>query len=455
MVRDKRPKSKKSPPAKKSPAALKSRGARMTIKGQSGDSSPVKPNDVSFPVVGIGASAGGLEAFTRLLQHLPVDTGMTFVLVQHLDPVHESALTKLLSKATTMPVREVTNNTRVQPNQVQIIPPNTSLTIAEGVLKLQPRRKTDGQHRPIDHFFHALAEDSHERAISVILSGTASDGTLGCEAIKAEGGITFAQDESAKYDSMPRSAVAAGCIDFVLSPEEIGKELARIARHPYVRSSDEQITASDLEEGLPDSPQVKTKTGAKEDPFKKILVLLRNSTGVDFSLYKPNTINRRITRRMVLGKAKTLDAYLRHLRGDAMELDALYRDLLIGVTGFFRNPEAFEVLKRSVFPKLLKNRSSNDTTRVWVLGCSTGQEAYSIAMAYLDLPERQTAISRCRYLPPISTMVCWKKLAPDFMQKTSSRTSRLTDCGGSLPRKTAAIASASQSAKCVSSRAKT
>lgn len=206
-------------------------------------------NAGTFPVVGIGASAGGLEAFTRLLKHLPVDTGMTFVLVQHLDPVRESVLTKLLSKATTMPVREVTNNTRVQPNQVYIIPPNTSLTIAKGILKLQPRKKTDGVHRPIDHFFHSLAEDQHERAISVILSGAASDGTLGCEVIKAEGGITFAQDESAKYDSMPRNATAAGCIDFVLSPEEIANELARIARRPYVRSNtDEEIN---VEEGLP------------------------------------------------------------------------------------------------------------------------------------------------------------------------------------------------------------
>jgi two-component system CheB/CheR fusion protein len=340
---------------------------------------------ISFPVVGIGASAGGLEAFTRLLKHLPADTGMAFVLVQHLDPVHESALANLLSKATKMPVREVTNNTRVQPNQVNIIPPNTSLTIEEGVLKLQPRKKTDGMHRPIDHFFHSLAEDQHERAISVILSGTASDGTLGCEVVKAEGGITFAQDDSAKYDSMPRSANAAGCIDFVLSPEGIAKELARIASHPYVRKNlHEAINSDDLAEGLPDSPEAhKTKPGAKDDPTRKILAMLRNSTGVDFSLYKPNTINRRITRRMVLGKAKTLDAYLRHLKSDATELDALYQDLLIGVTGFFRNPEAFEVLKRSVFPKLLK-RSSNDTTRVWVLGCSTGQEAYSIAMAYLE-----------------------------------------------------------------------
>ena len=188
----------------------------------------------SFPVVGIGASAGGLEAFTELLKHLPVDTGMGFVLVQHLDPVHESALTKILSKATSMPVRDVANNLSVEANHVYVIPPNTTLSIAQGVLKLKPRKQARTPTRSIDSFLESIAEDQHERAIGVILSGTASDGTVGLEAIKAEGGITFAQDDSARYDSMPRSAVAAGCVDFVLSPTDIAKELARIAKHPYV-----------------------------------------------------------------------------------------------------------------------------------------------------------------------------------------------------------------------------
>ena len=188
-----------------------------------------------FPVVGIGASAGGLEAFTQLLKHLPLDTGMGFVLVQHLDPEHESALTQLLTRATSMPVREVTNNLRVEPNHVYVIPPNTNLGIARGRLETSAaRRRTRTPHRSIDFFFESLAQDQRERAIGVILSGTATDGTLGLEAIKAEGGITFAQDDSARYDSMPRSAVAAGCVDFVLSPEDIAKELARIAKHPYV-----------------------------------------------------------------------------------------------------------------------------------------------------------------------------------------------------------------------------
>lgn len=342
----------------------------------------------SFPIVGIGASAGGLEAFTRLLKSLPADTGMGFVLVQHLDPIHKSALPSLLSKATSMPVREVTHNTRVQPNQVYVIAPNTRLTIEAGVLKLLPRKTTDGQHRPIDQFYQSLAEDQGGRAISVILSGTASDGTLGCGAIKAEGGITFAQDDSAKYDSMPRSAIAAGCIDFVLSPEEIAKELARIAHHPYVKSDilHKAIALKEVEEGAREITEHSRRKipGATADPYRTILTLLRTRTGIDFSLYKPNTIRRRIGRRMVLSKLKSLNAYCYRLKNDAKEVESLYQDILISVTGFFRNPEAFELLKKSVFPKLLKGRSPDESIRVWVPGCSTGQEAYSIAMALLE-----------------------------------------------------------------------
>ena len=185
-------------------------------------------------MVGIGASAGGLEAFTHFLKHLPADTGMGFVLVQHLDPDHASALTQLLTRATSIPVSEVTNNLRVEPNHIYVIPPNTDLTIAQGVLNLQPRQVGRAPHHSIDFFFESLAHDQRECAIGVVLSGSASDGTLGMQAIKAEGGITFAQDESAKYDSMPRNAIAAGCVDFVLPPENIAKELVRIAKHPYV-----------------------------------------------------------------------------------------------------------------------------------------------------------------------------------------------------------------------------
>jgi two-component system, chemotaxis family, CheB/CheR fusion protein len=364
-----------------------------------------------FPIVGIGASAGGLEAFTELLSHLPLDTGMGFVLVQHLDPQHESALTQLLTRVTSMPVREVTNNLRVEENHVYVIPPNTNLGVAQGVLKLRPRQQTRTPTRSIDLFLESLAQDRRERAIGVILSGTATDGTLGLEAIKAEGGITFAQDDSARYDSMPRSAIAAGCVDFVLKPEDIAKELARIANHPYVAGQphetispeDDRAAATaheDDETPLPSDGHRTPGTGAKsgrgkaeradvkagENGFKKILLLLRNHSGVDFSLYKSATIQRRITRRMVLNKQDTPEGYTTFLRGNAKELDALYSDVLISVTSFFRNPDAFDVLKRKVFPKILQQRG-DDPLRVWVLGCSTGQEAYSIAMALMEAAE--------------------------------------------------------------------
>ena len=365
----------------------------------------------SFPVVGIGASAGGLEAFTELLKHLPTDTGLGFVLVQHLDPQHESALTQLLSRATSMPVCEVTNNLSVEANHVYVIPPNTTLSIAAGALKLQARKKRRTPTRSIDSFFESLAQDQRERAIGVVLSGTASDGTVGLEAIKAEGGITFAQDDSAKYDSMPRSAVAAGCVDFVLSPANIANELARIAKHPFVAGQPHELNpeedrasateheddASALPSGGRGSPQTgssrarheaataKDKVG--ENGFKRILLLLRNHSGVDFSLYKSATIQRRIMRRVILNKQDSLEDYADFLKGNSKELDALYSDTLISVTSFFRNPEAFEVLKRKVFPKLLEQRGDNPF-RVWVLGCSTGQEAYSIAMAFMESADK-------------------------------------------------------------------
>jgi two-component system, chemotaxis family, CheB/CheR fusion protein len=276
---------------------------------------------------------------------------MGFVLVQHLDPGHQSALTQLLRSATRMPVQEVSNNLPVEPNQVYVIPPNTSLVIAQGTLRLHARQSGRGSQHSIDGFLESLAHDQHETAIGVILSGTASDGTVGLEAIKAEGGITFAQDSSARYDSMPRNAIAAGCVDLVLSPENIAKELARIAKHPYV--------AAEMRKGaVPGTPDKAREPSADEraaddthrddsrraspvpvdSDLKKILLLLRNRFGVDFSMYKSGTIQRRITRRMVLGKVPALDAYLRLLRESPKEVEALHSDLLINVTSFFRNP---------------------------------------------------------------------------------------------------------------------
>lgn len=357
------------------------------------------PKGHPFPVVGIGASAGGLEAFSKLLPHLPVNTGMAFVLVQHLDPTHESALVDLLSRKTRMPVREVTNNLPVAVNHVYVIPQNASMTLQGTRLKLAPRKKHGGVSRCIDFFLESLAQQKRDLAIGVILSGTASDGTLGLEAIKAEGGITLAQDGSAKYDSMPRSAIAAGCVDFVLSPEQIANELARIAKHPSVRGAGalpasgstrspvSQGNSSPSEESaVPMSERDYTRALVAKPGLEKILLLVRNHSGVDFSLYKPATLHRRITRRLVLSKSETLDTYAGSLRGNATELDALYSDLLISVSDFFRNPEAFEVLKRKVFPCLVKTRRE-EPIRFWTLGCSTGQEAYSLAMAYMECCE--------------------------------------------------------------------
>jgi len=351
----------------------------------------------AFPVVGIGASAGGLEAFTELLRHLPLGTGMAFVVVQHLDPAHQSILPELLARTTQMPVSQVAHGMALAPNCVYVIPPNTNMAVEQGVLKLQPRPKTAGAHRAIDFFFESLAEDQRQRAIGVILSGTASDGTLGLEAIKAEGGLTFAQDASAKYDSMPRSAIAAGCVDSVLSPKGIAEELARIARHPYVNGAPAARDAGSLE-AAPEQPQAAAGDAATIEPgaaarphpiaeesgFGKIVALLRNHSGVDFSLYKSGTIERRIARRMVLGKFETLEAYAGFLRDHPPELDALYSDVLISVTGFFRNPEGFEALKSKVIPRLIQERR-DEPVRAWVAGCSTGQEAYSIAMAFTEV----------------------------------------------------------------------
>ena len=321
----------------------------------------------SPPIVGIGASAGGLEAYRELLGALPGNTGMAFVLVQHLDPTHASMLADLLARATAMRVTEVRDEPAVEANHVYVMPPNRSMVITGGHLKLLPRSEPSGQHRPIDSFLMALAEDQGHRAVGVILSGTGTDGTLGLEAIKAQGGLTFAQDQTAQQDGMPRSAVASGCVDFTLPPERIAEELARIGRHPFVTRSEEP---ADSQSG-----------GA----VSKVLRLLHDASGVDFTHYRSSTLYRRITRRMLLHKLEGLPEYLRFLQGDAAEMDALFRDFLISVTSFFRDPEAFEVLKTGVFPQLLKDRRQRDPVRFWVLGCSTGEEAYSLAIALAEV----------------------------------------------------------------------
>ena len=320
-------------------------------------------------IVGIGASAGGLEAFSELLRNLPPQTGMAFVLVQHLDPHHESILADLLANYTRMPVIQVLDDVHVEPNRVYVIPPNATMAIADGVLRLsRPAQQLPHQRRAIDTFFTSLAENMHSRAIGVVLSGAASDGTLGLKAIKAEGGITFAQDATAKFDGMPRNAIGAGVVDFVLPPKRIAEELATIANHP--------IAAPTLEQLLDDFPTI-----------DKILETLRKRTGVDFRLYKQPTVHRRLARRMAVRKVDTLELYFQLLLSEPAEIDALFDDLLIKVTGFFRDAPVFEALKETAFPVLAKDWAEGDPLRVWVPGCSTGEEVYSLAIALQEYLE--------------------------------------------------------------------
>jgi two-component system, chemotaxis family, CheB/CheR fusion protein len=339
----------------------------------SGRPDPTKAPSPPFPVVGIGASAGGLDAFTHLLRALPNDTGMAFVFVQHLDPTHETVLANLLSKATRMPTREIKDGTVVQPDHLYVIPPNHSLTISGGVLRLGSRSSDRGRHLPIDTFLASLADDQGARAIGVILSGTGSDGAVGLRAIKSAGGVTFAQDErSAQHSGMPHSAVVAGAVDIVLPADEIAGELARIARHPYVE--------------LPTSASSDRET-REPDGLRQIFQILRSVTGTDFQGYKLATVRRRVTRRMLLHRIETLEGYVRHLRQHPAEAQALHDDLFVTVTRFFRDPDVFHALTRVVFPRLLKERPGKTPIRIWTPGCATGEEAYSILIALIEFLE--------------------------------------------------------------------
>src|SRR5262245_30624161 len=321
----------------------------------------------SFPVVGIGASAGGLEAYQQLLANLPNNTDMAYVLVQHLDPHHQSRLADLLVRHTRMPVIEAMHGMAVRPNHIYVIPPNTNLAITHGVLQVSPREGVP--HLPIDYFLRTLAEDQKTRAVGVVLSGTGSDGAQGLCEIKAVGGITFAQDEqSAKYAGMPRSAVESGCADLVLPPDEIARRLAQIRTHPYL---------------IPTAPAEIVEDNA-EALYRNILTRMRAVTGVDFTLYRDTTIKRRIMPRMALDTQQSLAQYAERLDSDVDEVKALYHDLLINVTSFFRDPALFEALKQNVYPFIVEGKEPRSPVRVWVPGCATGQEAYSIAMSLVE-----------------------------------------------------------------------
>ena len=332
--------------------------------------------DCAFPVVGMAASAGGLEAFTKLIRHLPTDTGMAFVLIQHLSPDHESLLAEILGRATEMPVRQVEDRMGVEPNALYVIPPGTQMTLVDGLLHLAPRQKTNGKYQPADVFFESLAADRGSKAIAVVLSGTDGDGAQGLQAVKVAGGVTFAQCEAtAQFSSMPETAVATGNVDFVLPPEAIAAALVKLSRSPYLFYP---------EPFYPEPFQVVKESFAPSEALTAIFARLRTTTGVDFTAYKPNTLNRRMLRRMMLYQFETLEDYAQYLQAHPEEVQALYEEILIHVTRFFRDPEVFEQLKAQVLPIISQNKARDTPLRLWVAGCSTGEEVYSLAICLLE-----------------------------------------------------------------------
>ncbi|MBV8394614.1 MAG: PAS fold family protein, partial [Alphaproteobacteria bacterium] len=333
--------------------------ARSKRKSKAPKQEP-KIDHPTTPVVGIGASAGGLGALESLLPAIPANSGLAFVIVQHLDPDHESSLAALLRKLSPIPVSLIRNDTAVEPNNLYVIPPNASLTLVDDRLLLAPPIEQRGQRTPIDGFFISLAEMRGELAAGVILSGSGSDGTVGLRSIREHGGLTIAQD-GAEYDGMMRSAVRGGIVDFVLPLDKIPAKLVDYFQHV-------------------DGRRHQTENQEAADYLTQISALLRTRTGHDFSGYKDKTVARRVQRRMQVLQIDTVPEFLERLRKEPAEVDTLLQDLLIGVTNFFRDPQAFATLEEKVIPALFEGKGSDDTVRVWVPGCSTGEEAYSIAI---------------------------------------------------------------------------
>lgn len=321
-----------------------------------------------FPIVGIGASAGGLEALEQFLRQVPAGSGLAFVIVQHLDPTHKGVLPELLQRTTTMEVVQVRDRMKVKPNSVYVIPPNRDMSILHGVLHLFEPTAPRGLRLPIDFFLRSLAEDRQELSIGVILSGMGSDGTMGLRAIKEKAGVALVQTPaSAKFDGMPRSAIDAGLADLIASAEQLPGKILDYLRHARVITKSEQ------------PPEEKDLSA-----LEKVLILLRAKTGQDFSLYKTNTIHRRIERRMGIHQIDRIADYVRYLQQNPQEVELLFKELLIGVTSFFRDPAAWEYLQSEALPTLLASRPEGKVLRAWSVGCSTGEEAYSLAMAFRE-----------------------------------------------------------------------
>jgi two-component system CheB/CheR fusion protein len=345
-------------------AALPPSSPAPEVSGAAVSIAPLAP---SFPIVGLGASAGGLSAIEAFFSGMPegADPGMAFVLVQHLDPDHKSLLTELIQRRTRMQVLEVVDGMVVRVNCVYIIPPNRDMAFLNGSLQLLEPVEARGHRLPIDFLFRSLATDQHERAIGIVLSGTGSDGTQGVRAIKTEGGMVMVQTPaSSEFDGMPQSALATDLVDFELPPTEMARQLIAYVAHAFGHPPRQTAAAAQL----------------NENSLKKIFILLRAQVGHDFSQYKPSTIYRRIERRMAVHQIETVEAYVKYLQQVPAEVQSLFNDLLIGVTNFFRDPEAFLALETLVIPKLFEGKSAGDSVRVWCTGCSTGEEAYSIAI---------------------------------------------------------------------------
>ena len=350
-------------------------GPKMRKKGPAAPLPPVplRPRTQNtFPIVGIGASAGGLEALELFLKHVPAGSGLAFVIVQHLDPTHKGIMVELLQRVTPMPVVQARDRLKVAPDRVYVIPPNKDLSILHGVLHLLEPAAPRGLRLPIDFFFRSLADDCQARSIGVILSGMGSDGTLGLRAMKEKAGVVFVQaPASAKFDGMPRSAIAAGLADVVAPAEELPGRIIDYLKHTPIIATPDPSRESKTESGL-----------------EKVFILLRTQTGHDFSLYKKSTIYRRVERRMGLHQIDKIATYVRFLRENPQEIELLFKELLIGVTSFFRDPPAWEQLKDEVIPALLAAQPKGGVLRAWASGCSTGEEAYSLAMVFKEALER-------------------------------------------------------------------
>jgi two-component system CheB/CheR fusion protein len=330
------------------------------------------PGKTPVPIVAIGGSAGGQQAMSELLSFLPADTGLAYIYIQHLSPDYDSKLDSILATKTAMPVLEATHLMPVEPNQLYVIPPDKTMEIVDGVLVLTPRKPKPAPHLPIDEFFMSLAERQKDGAIGIVLSGMASDGTLGLKAIKVAGGITFAQDLTAAFQGMPQSAITGGVVDMVLSPNEIAAELSRISNRKEVF----QLTSESSEAVQDDNDN---------ENLTEVLAFVKSAAGVDFTHYKKTTIRRRVVRRMLLYKLETLADYVDHLKKNPTEAGLLLNDLLINVTNFFRDPATMEHVKKQILPRIVDGKSSGEAVRIWVAGCSTGQEAYSMAIMMLEV----------------------------------------------------------------------